>query len=76
MRILTTIPHSKMRISVFGMNNKYILKLEFGPLEQAFKWDEYDFANLEDFTQIVAKSSILENSLKRFEEMMTELSLN
>lgn len=72
MRIIATIPHPEMRISIFQMNQKYILKLEWGPLEQAFKWDEYDFAGVEDFTQFVSKSDIFKNSLERFKAMLLE----
>lgn len=72
MRIIATIPHPEMRISIFQMNQKYILKLEWGPLEQAFKWDEYDFAGVEDFTQFVSNSDIFQNSLDRFKAMLLE----
>ncbi len=73
MRIIATIPHPEMRISVFNMNQKYILKLEWGPLEQAFKWDEYDFTGLEDFLNFVNSSVILTNSLERFRLMLEDL---
>lgn len=74
MRIIATIPHPEMRVSIFQMNQKYILKLEWGPLEQAFKWDEYEFAGLEDFQQRVVSSTLLENSLERFKAMLGELA--
>jgi hypothetical protein len=73
MRIIATIPHPEMRISVFNMNQKYILKLEWGPLEQAFKWDEYDFAGLEDFLNFVNSSAIIPNSADRFRLMLEDL---
>lgn len=75
MRIIGTIPHPEMRISIFNMNQKYILKLEWGPLEQAFKWDEYDFKNLDDFTSRVNASEVLTASLERFKQMATQLEL-
>ena len=75
MRIIGTIPHPEMRISIFNMNQKYILKLEWGPLEQAYKWEEYDFANLQDFIEKVNNSTLLTNSLERFKQMLAELEM-
>lgn len=75
MRIIATIPHPEMRISIFSMNQKYILKLEWGPLEQSYKWDEYDFANLQDFTDRVQASTLLSASLERFKQMLPQLEL-
>ncbi len=75
MRIIATIPHSEMRISIFGMNQKYILKLEWGPLEQSFKWDEYEFQNLEEFISRVQSSDLIRNSLERFKQMTAHLSI-
>ena len=74
MRIVATIPHPEIRVSIFQMNQKYILKLEWGPLEQAFKWDEYDFAGIEDFTQFVTNSNIFPNSMERFRLMLEEIN--
>ncbi len=75
MRIIATIPHPEMRISVFGMNQKYILKLEWGPLEQSFKWDEYDFQNIEEFISRVQSSDLLSKSIERFKLMSADLSI-
>ena len=75
MRIIGTIPHPEMRISIFNMNQKYILKLEWGPLEQAYKWEEYDFANLQDFIDKVNNSTLLTHSLERFKQMLAELEM-
>ncbi len=75
MRIIATIPHPEMRISIFNMNQKYILKLECGPLVQAYKWEEYDFTNLQDFIDKVNNSTLLTHSLERFKQMLTELEM-
>jgi hypothetical protein len=37
MRQLLRIPHPTLVITVFGMNEKYIVKLEAGPMEQSYK---------------------------------------
>jgi hypothetical protein len=38
MRIIDTIPHPQLRISIFSMNDKYLLKFEAGPYEQTYKF--------------------------------------
>jgi hypothetical protein len=37
MRIVDTIPHPQIRISIFSMNDKYLVKFEAGPYEQTYK---------------------------------------
>lgn len=74
MRIIQTIEHPKMRISIFQMNQKYILKFEYGPLEQSYKFDELDFSGLEDFVQQVKSSTLIPQTDNRFKEMMLDLN--
>lgn len=74
MRIIQTIEHPKMRISLFQMNQKYILKFEFGPLEQSYKFDELDFFGQEDFVQKVNSSNLISQAESRFKEMMVDLN--
>jgi hypothetical protein len=74
MRIIQTIEHPKMRISLFQMNQKYILKFEFGPLEQSYKFDELDFFGQEDFIQKVNSSNLISQAESRFKEMMVDLN--
>lgn len=47
MRILGSIPHPVFKISVFGWNEKYLVKLEAGLFEQTYKFNEADFASWE-----------------------------
>lgn len=42
MRILAELPHASFRISIFGMNQKFIVKFEQGTLEQVYKIAETD----------------------------------
>ncbi|MBE8720569.1 hypothetical protein C4F40_07520 [Sphingobacterium sp. Ka21] len=42
MRILAELPHPDCKISIFGMNQKYIIKFEQGTLEQSYKLAETD----------------------------------
>lgn len=75
MRIIQTIEHPKMRISIFQMNQKYILKFEYGPLEQSYKFDELEFGGLEDFVQQIKNSTIISQTESRFKEMMIDLNV-
>ena len=43
MRILAEIPHSACKITVFYMNQKYIVKFEKGNLEQSYKISELEY---------------------------------
>lgn len=42
MRTLAELPHPAFKISLFGMNQKYIIKFEQGTLEQSYKIAEAD----------------------------------
>ncbi|WP_437919640.1 hypothetical protein [Sphingobacterium sp. LRF_L2] len=42
MRIIAELPHPDCKISIFAMNQKFIIKFEQGTLEQSFKIAETD----------------------------------
>lgn len=42
MRILAELPHPECKITLFNMNQKYIVKFEQGTLEQSYKLSELD----------------------------------
>ena len=73
MRIIDTIEHPIMRISIFQMNQKYIVKFELGVLEQSYKFSELDIINLEILKADVTEK-IIPNVLLRFEEMQKDLN--
>ncbi|MGN0003818.1 MAG: hypothetical protein ACI35V_10330 [Sphingobacterium composti] len=45
MRTLAELPHPECKITIFGMNQKYIIKFEQGNLEQTYKIAEADILN-------------------------------
>lgn len=62
MRTLAELPHPDFKITIFSMNQKFIIKFEQGTLEQTYKISEHDVIDGvngifkmidEDFTQIV-----------------------
>jgi hypothetical protein len=72
MRIIGEIPHPDCRITLFAWNNRYIIKLEKGYLEQTFKIDQFDLSSEKDLTAIVHEGFIRE-ALARFDAMQESL---
>ncbi|HAH35588.1 MAG TPA: hypothetical protein DEQ87_17240 [Algoriphagus sp.] len=68
MRVVKELIREEIRISIFSWNNKYILKFEFGPMEQTFKLNEMDVleeADLESFLE----GDFFKQIVERFHEM-------
>lgn len=72
MRILKEIPHSHFKITLFGWNEKYILKIEAGPYEQVYKVKESDFTSVEEVEKIL-NSSFLQAVEDTFRSMHKNL---
>lgn len=72
MRIIGEIPHPDCRITLFHWNNRYIIKLEKGYLEQTFKIDQFDLSSENDLRQVVNEEFIRE-AMTRFEAMSQSL---
>ena len=72
MRVVGEIPHAECKITIFHWNNRYLLKLEAGLLEQTFKVSEYDIASEEDLKKILSEEFI-RKAMDRFQEMYNSL---
>ena len=72
MRIIGEIPHSQCKITLFHWNNRYLIKLERGHLEQTFKVDQFDLTQEGDLTRMVNEVFIQE-ALVRFDSMEDSL---
>ena len=68
MRVIGTIPHPAVGISIFSMNDKFILKLEAGPMEQTFKFAADEVKGIEDIKKI-ADDEFITDCIRRFNEM-------
>jgi hypothetical protein len=75
MRIIDSIPHPQLRISIFSMNDKYLVKFEAGPYEQTYKFDHDEVAGLEDLKSKV-DDAFLENIASIFKQMHTNNAWN
>jgi hypothetical protein len=53
MRIIDTIPHPQLRISIFSMNDKYLLKFEAGPYEQTYKFSHEEVEGVDGIKEKV-----------------------
>jgi hypothetical protein len=73
MRIIATIPHPKLSINIFSMNDKYQLQFIAGPMEQTFKIPHSEVNGIEGIKKMI-DNLFLEKIMERFNEMY--LSLN
>jgi hypothetical protein len=74
MRIVGEIPHDVFKITLFSWNNRYLIKLEAGLLEQTYKINQFDIGSEADLFKIV-DNTFLTEALNRFEEMDKSLRL-
>jgi hypothetical protein len=76
MRIIAEIPHPSCKISVFYMNQKYIVKFEQGNFEQNYKISEIDYviSGIDDIKKVINEKFIT-SVLLHFKGMQSDLSL-
>jgi len=74
MRIVGEIPHDVCKITLFSWNNRYLIKLEYGLLEQTYKVNQFDIAQEADLYKIVNEHFIQE-AIIRFREMDKSLQI-
>ena len=74
MRVVGEIPHNVCKITLFSWNNRYLIKLEYGLLEQTYKVNQFDIAQEADLFKIVNESFIQE-AINRFGEMDKSLRI-
>lgn len=72
MRIIDSIPHPSITISIFQMNDKYIVKFEAGPMEQAFKFQIEEVKSVENLKKLVNESFIA-TVRARFNDMYLQM---
>jgi hypothetical protein len=72
MRVVAEIPHHTFRITVFNYNSKYLIKIEWGQLEQTFKVGEGDLMNGTDDVNKMLTDDFLRNCMLRFRAMQDD----
>ena len=75
MRILAELPHPDCKITLFNMNQKYIIKFEQGQLEQSFKLSELDLTGggANEIFQMLDEEFII-TIVERFKTMRSDFS--
>jgi hypothetical protein len=72
MRIIDSIPHPSITISIFQMNDKYLVKFEAGPMEQVFKFTVAEVKNVENLKKLI-NEDFIEKCRARFNDMYLQL---
>ncbi len=68
MRVIGEIQHPECKITLFHWNNRYLIKLEQGLLEQTYKVPEYDIAHEDDIKRLIS-DDFMASALQQFEVM-------
>lgn len=71
-RVVSEILHPECKITIFHWNNRYLIKLEKGHLEQTYKVQEYDVSSEAEVRSMLTEDFIGQ-ALKTFEEMHLNL---
>lgn len=73
MRVIAELPHPECKITIFSMNQKYIVKFELGTLEQSYKLSELDLSGggVNDVFEILDEQFI-GDVVNRFKEMNSD----
>jgi len=76
MRVIAELPHPECKISIFSMNQKYIIKFEQGTIEQSYKLAELDLSGggVNDVFEILDEEFIA-TVIERFRIMRTDFGL-
>ena len=69
MRIIAELPHPEFKISIFNMNQKFIVKMEQGTLEQSYKISEMDLTDGVNSVFELLDEEFLKAAAARFAEM-------
>ncbi|HEY2581234.1 MAG TPA: hypothetical protein VGI43_05490 [Mucilaginibacter sp.] len=69
MRIIAELPHPEFKISILNMNNKFIVKIEQGTLEQTYKIPEADLLDGVNSVFELLDDEFLKTVAARFTEM-------
>lgn len=72
MRIVGNIPHPDIRITVFHMNDKFIVKLEAGPMEQSYKFDQEKHPGFDAVKKLIDEE-FMRKAHDRFNEMYLDM---
>lgn len=70
MRSIAELPHPDCKITIFSMNQKFIIKIEQGSLEQTYKIPEMDVTDGVDGVFQLIDEDFINQALAHFKSMM------
>jgi hypothetical protein len=74
MRTIAELPHPDCKITIFSMNQKYLIKLEKGAFEQTYKLSELDVTNGVNGVFQLLDETFLTSAVQRFKEMRDDFN--
>lgn len=69
MRVIAELPHPECKITVFSMNQKFIIKLEKGVFEQTYKLSERDIPDGVNGIFQILDDKFMKAASERFDQM-------
>ncbi len=72
MRIIAELPHPEFKISILNMNQKFIVKIEKGALEQTYKLPEIDLTDGVNSVFEILDDEFLKTVNERFTAMQQD----
>lgn len=74
MRTIAELPHPNCKITIFSMNQKFIIKFEQGNLEQTFKIAEINVTDGVNGVFQIIDDEFIDKTVLRFDEMRQHFS--
>lgn len=69
MRAIAELPHPECKITIFSMNNKFLIKLERGAFEQTYKLNELDVTDGVNGVFQILDDEFINSVVERFKHM-------
>jgi hypothetical protein len=72
MRVIAELPHAVCKITIFSMNQKFIIKLEKGIYEQTYKVSEIDLPDGVNGVFKILDEEFMQTAAQRFKAMSSD----
>lgn len=74
MRVVAELPHPDCKITIFSMNQKFIIKLEKGIFEQVYKLSEIDIPEGVNGVFQILDAEFMKTATERFTQMRADFN--
>jgi hypothetical protein len=74
MRVIAELPHPDCKITIFSMNQKFIIKLEKGTFEQIYKLSELDIPDGVNGVFQILDDTFIKTAVERFNQMRADFN--